>query len=297
MTTDIHVIENFLDQLLQTSDARKGGMTELEKLVIASIQQKTTYQQASNRHQYTESSFQNAASRLFKDLSSTLGVAVNKKNVLDVAEREIALQNTSTAKIVVEYIRANFLVNADRAQLVSISYQSSMSLDLTEYLVKYSPNFRATFCSRVKNNTSPLGLLLNLCHQLQIPLPAPANNLQNLLKTIQEKLAKHSTLIALELDQSAEARSHWGDFVDILVGLGMVGNSTCLLVVQKEPSKSAIDIKHSLDYQLKLAINNAMGIQKLQKQGFNKEKSTEPHLVSIDNNQQIICDLLQTYLK
>jgi hypothetical protein len=296
MLTDIREIESLLVKVLQDSRVRTGGMTELEKLVIASINQKLTYQQASVKYQYTESSFQNAASHLFKDLSIVWGTTVNRKNVLDLSEkaREAIIQNTNDGKFVFDRIQANFWVKLDRAQLVSVSYQASQALDLTEYLVKYSPNFRATFCSDVESSSSPLELLLHLCNDLQIPLPSPANDIQVLLKAVKLALQKRSTLLMLQFDQSNQVQAQWGDYVDILMGLGTIGNGTCLLVVQKEPSKPVIDLKQSLDYQVRLASNAAMGIQK---EGVSKNKMTEARLISINNNQQIICDLLQTYLR
>jgi hypothetical protein len=296
MPTDIYEIESFLVKLMQASQVRTGGMTELEKLVITTISQKLTYQQASIKYQYTESSFQNAASHLFRDLSAIWGTTVNRRNVLGLIEqaRVAALQTTNSGKFVFDRIQANFWVKLDRAQLVSVSYQASQQLDLTEYLIKYSPNFRATFCSNVESSSSPLELLLHLADDLQISLPSPANDMQILLKTIKLALQKRSTLLMLQFDQSNQVQAQWGDYVDILMELGTIGNGTCLLVVQREPSKPVTDMKQYLDYQVRLASNAAMGIQK---EGVSKNKMTEARLISINNNQQIICDLLQTYLK
>jgi hypothetical protein len=296
MPTDTHEIAEFLSRLLQENSIRKGDITALEKLVTVIISQKMTYQQASVKYQYTESSFQNAASRLFKDLSLIVKTPVNRKNIFDLIEREKELAlKTVNSKIVLEHISADFWVRSERAQLVSISYRANKSIDLTDYLVKYSPNFQTTFCADIKSNSSPLTTLLYLCDCLQITIPSFNNDIRILLGVIKRALQKRSILLVLRFDQTTEIIQQWGDYIDILVTLGNVGNGTCLLVLHKDLECNALGVKQSLYSQVSLAINEAIEIR--------KEKSTandtlsKPRLISIDDNQQIICNLMQTYLK
>jgi hypothetical protein len=297
MSTDTYDREDFLEQLLQGHAIRKGGLTAVEKLVIASISQKMTYQQASIKYQYTESSFQNAASRLFKDLSLIVGTSVNRQNILNLIDREqhAALKAADTCKLVIDRISADFWVRAERAQMISISYRANQILDLTEYLVKYSPSFKTTFCADVESDSSPLKTLLHLCDCLQIPTLSFSHDSQALLKSIKLTLQRRSVLLVLRFDQSKEIKSQWGDYIDILITLGNIGNGTCLLLLHKELEYSSLDTKKSLDYQVRLAINVATGIQKTESNGNNN--LSKPRLISINNNQQIICNLMQTYMK
>jgi hypothetical protein len=297
MPTDTHDIEQFLNKLLQNNSIRKGGISRVEKLVVESISAKMTYQQASIKHQYTESSFQNAASRLFKDLSLVVGIPVNRQNILNLIEKEkhTAHQKNNTEDTFIERINASFWVKSERAQFISISYQAARSLDLTEYLVKYSPNFKTTCCADVEHNVPALVTLLNLCNWLQIPIPSPSNDIQTLLRSIKLSLQKRSVLLVLRFDQSTEVRPQWGDYIDIITTLGNIGNGTCLLVLHKELECNIADTKKSLDYQVKLAFNNLAGIQKAEL--IDKDHSARPRLLSINNNKQIICTLMHTYMK
>jgi hypothetical protein len=296
MSTDTYDREDFLEQLLKSNSIRKGGLTTVERLVIASIAQKMTYQQASIKYQYTESSFQNAASRLFKDLSSIVGTSVSRQNVLSLIDKEqhLALNKANAGKLVFDRINADFWVRAERAQMISISYRANQIIDLTEYLVKYSSSFKATFCVDIDSDNTPLTTLLHLCDCLQIPTIPLGNNTQSLLQSIKLTMQKRSVLLVLRFDQTKEIRPQWGDYLDILITLGNIGNGTCLLVLHKELCNSS-DAKKSLDYQIRLAINVANGIQKSGSSCNNNLSKTR--LISINNNQQIICNLMQTYMK
>jgi hypothetical protein len=88
MSNDINQITAFANIFLQQSSLRKTGLTEAEKLVIDVISQGTTYKKAGIKYKYTESSLQNAASGLFKELSKVVGVTVNRRNFIDLLEKE-----------------------------------------------------------------------------------------------------------------------------------------------------------------------------------------------------------------
>jgi hypothetical protein len=297
MSTDTYDREDFLEKLLKGNSIRKGGLTAVERLVIISIAQKMTYQQAGIKYQYTESSFQNAASRLFKDLSSIVGTPVNRQNILSLIdkERHIALNRENAGKLVFDRINADFWVRAERAQLISVSYRANQVIDLTEYLVKYSSSFKATFCVDIDSDSTPSTTLLHLCDCLQIPTISLGNDPQSLLKSIKLTLQKRSVLLVLRFDRTGEIRQQWGDYLDILITLGNIGNGICLLVLHKELDGSSVDTRKSLDYQVRLAINVATGIQKMGASSNNNLSKTR--LISINNNQQIICNLMQAYMK
>jgi hypothetical protein len=95
MSYDPNEIIVFVTQLLRSSSGRKNLLTEMEKLVISSTIQGITYRQASIKYQYTESSFQNAASHLFREISDIIGIRVNRRNFTEIIGKEYLQSNNS----------------------------------------------------------------------------------------------------------------------------------------------------------------------------------------------------------
>jgi hypothetical protein len=296
MAPDPKPIEYFVRRLLQDG-LRKAGLTELEKLIIASIVQNITYAQASAEYKYTESSLQNAAARLFKDLTQVLGLGVNRRNFLEVIEqaRSDALDTEifESEKMVLNRIQAHIWVRSEKAQLVSISYQAPQVLDLTEYLLEYSQRFGATFCLDVEDNTLPLDLLWKLGHLLQVTSPNPCRDTyQVLLKSIGAALKKRSTLLVIRFDRLplGADRALQREYVKIFAALGMLENSCCWLMVDNDLANTEAERKRSLSYLLQGAIDDVM-----LKSG--RINGGGVRLISIENDQQVIDELLQAYLK
>jgi hypothetical protein len=286
MPTDTNEIAVIIQHLLKNLSARKSSLTGLEILVIDSIVKKETYRKASIRHQYTESSFQNAASKLFKELSLVIGKPVNRRNFVEVVKNEWATSQAPVVQdspMIFDRLQADFWVREDRAQLVSIGYESTQALDLTEYLVRYSPKFGATFCLEVGDQTSPLDLLGDLCRGLQITLPTPHDDEQVLLKMIGGVLKKRSTLLVIRFERSLLGmdQSLQGQYANILVEIGMLKNTSCLLVLE-----SKADLHHSLNYLLR---------SKIESIPMQSAKMAETRLVSINNDRSVIRTLLETY--
>jgi hypothetical protein len=290
MLTDPHEITVFVERLLKNVPLRKGGLTGVEKLVIGSILENTTYRQASIRYKYTESSFQNAASRLFKELSEVVGSPVNRRTFVGLIEKEwlAAKELASSGEIVFHRIQASLWIRAEKAQLVSIGYSANQVLDITNYLIQHSPQFEATFCLDVSSQNSTLELLWSLCTSLQISLPTPRNDQTALLKLVGNTLKQRSTLLVLRFDRLPEEADRFtrSSFAEILAAIGLIENSSCLLILDNEPTNDA-EMKHTLSYHLRLAVEKLLL----------KRKTLAPRLVLIENDVQIVCDILQTYLK
>jgi hypothetical protein len=283
-------ISLFVKQILKNSARGSATLTELETLVISTVIKKVTYRQASIQYQYTESSFQNAASHLFKELSLALGIRISRKNFAEVLEKEWLLaaevQNASTT--VFDRLQASLWIRAEKAKLVSISYHANHPLDITNYLIKYSPQFEVTYCLDVSSKNSPLELLWSLCNSLQLPLPMQKNDQPALLKSIGTALKQHRTLLVLRFDQlpTGGNRTIKGDYAVILVMLGLLENSSCLLTLDNDSMTNDAEIKRSLNHQLRLVVDQRAG----------KQKSLAPRLISIENDLQSVCDILKTYL-
>jgi hypothetical protein len=293
MTTNSTEIESFIKRLLRHSAIRKSGLTEVEQLVVASIVQETTYRQASIEYKYTESSFQNAASRLFKDLSLILGTPINRRNFLDLIKKEQfnGSKAGSEGEIAFDRLQANIWIRSNRAKLVSMSYKAQQILDLTEYLVQYSPQYEATFCLEVGDKSSPLEILWGLCHTLQIALPTPRNDVQALLRSIGLALKKRSTLLVMRFDKSplGVEKSLHGNYIDTLMTLGLLENTGCLLVLDSDSMENEAELKRSLSYQLRRAIESRAA-------SLGKGKA-KMRLIAIENDHQVICDILRIYLR
>jgi hypothetical protein len=289
MASDPKQIEYVVQQLLR-SGGRVAGLTELEKLVIVSIVQKITYRQAGTEYKYTESSFQNAASKLFKDLSSIVRILINRRNFLEVMEEQRS--KTSEPEVVFDCIQANLWVSSEKARLVSISYQAPQVLDLTEYLVVYSQRFGATFCLDVVDKSSPLDLLWRLFNLLQATLPSSRHDTQALLKSIGAALKKRSTLLVIRFDRLPVGfdRAVIREYVQIFAALGMLENSGCWLIVDNDSAITEAEIRRSMSYQLRGAIDEVV-----LKPG--RSKLPEVRLIAIENDPPVIYELLQTYLK
>jgi hypothetical protein len=290
MPTGSNEIVLFVKQLLRNNAGRNANLTELEMLVISIVIKKVTYRQASIQYQYTESSFQNAASHLFKELSLVLGTPVNRRNFAEVLEKEWLLTQEveNSSSIVFDRLQSSFWIRSEKAKLVSISYHANHLLDITSYLVSYSPQFEATYCLDLSSKDSPLGLLWSLCHSLQLPLPTPKNDLTALLKIVGLALKQHRTLFVLRFDQLAAEtnRDRPGESAEILATLGLMENSSCLLTLDNDPMSNDAEIKRSLNHQLRLAVDTRAG----------KQKILPPRLISIENDVKIVCDILKTYL-
>jgi hypothetical protein len=290
MPTASNEIALFVKQLLKNNSRGNATLTELEKLVIGVIIKRITYRQASIQYQYTESSFQNAASHLFKELSLVLGTPVNRRNFVEVLEKEWLLRQEveSSSSIVFDRLQSSFWIRSEKAKLVSISYHADHLLDIVSYLISYSPQFEATYCLDLSSKSSPLELLWCLCHSLQLPLPTPKNDLPALLKIIGLALKQHRTLIVLRFDQLAAEvhRDRPGDSAEILAALGLMDNSSCLLTLDNDPMSNDAEINRSLNHQLRVAVDMRAG----------KQKILAPRLISIENDVKIVCDILKTYL-
>jgi hypothetical protein len=286
--------------LLKNGSRGKYSLTELEVLVIDVIAKNNTYRQASTEHQYTESSFQNAASRLFSELSLVLGVPVNRRNFLDSLKKEqIEVQEvaTSSAAIIFDRLEANLWIRSEKAKLISISYHANVFLDLTSYLINYSPHFEVTYCLDVSNKSSSLELLWSLCNSLQLPLPTQKDDRSALLKSISLALKKHKVLLVLRFDRfddhgdgstmTLADRTLQAEYAEILATLGLRDSASCLWILDNEPLISGVESDRSLNYQLRSAAQ-------LQ---TNKHKVLPPRLISIENDVKIVCDILKTYLK
>jgi hypothetical protein len=288
MNNDFDQIERVVQSSLK-SGSRRRGLTEVEKLVIKSIVQSMTYQQASAKYLYTESSFQNAASRLFKDLSSVMGESINRRNFVDtIAKKQLVeLDGNPVEKMKFERIQANLWVQGNKAKIVSVSYSAPQFLDVTEYLIKYSQHFDATFCLDVNIQLPVLEMLWKLCDVLQVPLPAPRHDKELILQLIKTALQKKSTLLLLRFDRSVKSMdsSLCSEYTDVLIALGKIDRSGCLLVLENDLVGTTAEFKLALSHQLRSKIDACNKIT----QSF--------RLISINDDQQIICDLLETYLR
>jgi hypothetical protein len=302
MSNDINQAISFANTFLQQSSSRKTGLTEAEKLVINIISQGTTYKKAGIQYQYTESSLQNVASGLFKELSKVVGVTVNRRNFIELLEKErLAWQQAhATGEFVFDRLQATLWTQQDRASLVSISYNANQELDLTSYLLDYSPFFEATFCLEVSSNNSVLELLWSLCNRLQAPLPVPRNDQSALFKSIGLALKQRSTLLLLRFDREASPaspqenqsslvseRHNLSEYAEILAMLGLAASNSCILTLDNDSVGNEAELRQSLAYQLQLMVNKMVG----------KLKMEPPRLVLIENDVKIVCSILQTYLQ
>jgi hypothetical protein len=293
MSTDTYQIVAMTERLLQNGSARRRSLTDLEKLTIDSIIQNTSYRQASLQHQYTESSFQNAASRIFRELSETIGVQirVNRRNFVELLEQEYErIQATEDDReIVFDRLLASLWIGDGRAQMASISYQANRNLDLNNYLVKYSPKFEATFCLDVERDGCPTELLWNLCQSLQIDWSLTSQDPKTLLELIKVVLQKRRTLLVLRFDRSSwrTVQMERAEYTEILMALALIESGSCVLTIDRDSMASELEVKRSLAYQLRLGMErwnaqqNAGGLR----------------LVAIENDRQSICNILETYLK
>jgi hypothetical protein len=284
-------ISLFVKQVLKNNARGSTTLTELESLVISTVMKKVTYRQASIQYQYTESSFQNAASHLFKELSLALGTKISRRNFAEVLEKEwlLAEEIQSSSTVVFDRLQASLWIRAERAKLVSINYHANNSIDITNYLIQYSPQFEVTYCLDVSSKNSPLELLWCLCNSLQLPLPMQKNDQPALLKSIGLALKQRRTLLVLRFDQVLidGNRTIKGDYAEILVMLGLLENFSCLLTLDNDPMTNEAEIKRSLNHQLRLAVDLRAG----------KQKSLALRMISIENDVQSVCDILKTYLK
>ncbi len=290
MSNDANQVVAFAKKFFQNNSSRKSGLTEAEKLVVDVIAQSMTYRQASIKYQYTESSLQNAASGLFKELSKVVGVQVNRRNFVELLEKEqLALQAESiTGEIVFDRLQASLWIRSKSALLASISYGANQELDLTSYLVEYSPSFEATFCLDVSSSSSVLELLWNLCNLLQADFPVPRNDQAALLKSIGLALKQRSTLLVLRFDRSSASEKHGvQEYAEILTTLGLMDNDGCILTLDCDPVTNEVELRRSLAYQLQLMVNKMAG----------KLKMEAPRLILIENDVKIVCNILQTYLQ
>jgi hypothetical protein len=298
MANDPKPIQYIVQQLLQGS-LREGGLTELEKLVIVSIVQNITYGRASTEYTYTESSFQNAASKLFRDLSQAVGITISRRNFLDVMAKELQVNGTNgeiefsdVDQIVFDRLQASFWVKANRATLVSVEYQAQQDLEMTGYLIRHSPQFAATFCLDVGEPVAVIETLVSLCGMLQVNLPSSARrNVQMLLKGVGAALRARSTLLVMRFDRLRQPmdRSLRDEYVDAVLALATMDRSGCLMLVDK----AAMGLEAMLNKSLVGEINGRIDV-------LSKNRvlpGGDWRLMTIKDDRSVICDLLQTYLR
>jgi hypothetical protein len=298
MATDFDQVLTLAEQLLNDGGLRKGGLTEIERLTINCILANTSYRQASLDHQYTESSFQNAASRLFKDLSLTLNKKLNRRNFVEVmgAEHDRRRAAELNAEIVFEWLQAQLWLREKQAQIVSISYQANQVLDIADYLVIFSPQFAATLCLNASAQGSSLELLWSLCQSLQVTIPKAKEDVPSLLKLIGGALRRRKTLLVLRFDRLnlAGSKRLMMEYAQILIALGLMNHDSCLLILDSDPMTSEEERQRSLGYLLRQAIDgpDAPGESRV-----TKARRAALRLICLENDRQSICDVMQAYIR
>jgi DNA-binding CsgD family transcriptional regulator len=299
MSYDQNQIIAFTNTFLQQNSSRRTSLTEAQKIVIDTILQGMTYRQAGIEYQYTESSLQNAASGLFKELSKRLGVPVSRQNFIELLEKErLTAQEASSREFMFDQLQTSLWIRQDSAALISISYNATQKLDITSYLAKYSPYFKATFCLEVSSNSSGLDLLWNLCNKLQAALPLPKNDQAALLKSIELALKKHSTLLIFRFDREVSLSTahrvsvvsegpNLSKHAEVLTMLALMEHQSCLLILDNDWVSSDAELKRSLAYQLQLMVDRVVCKLKLE----------TPRLIWIENDSKTAHNVLQTYLQ
>jgi hypothetical protein len=294
------------EQLLNDGGLRRGGLTELERLTIGCILANTSYRQASLAHQYTESSFQNAASRLFKDLSLILSKKLIRRNFVEVMGEEYDRRRAAEleGEIVFDWLQAQLWLREKQAQIVSISYQANQVLDIADYLVIFSPQFAATLCLTVGGQGSSVELLWSLCQSLQVTIPKAKENVPSLLKLIGGALRRRKTLLVLRFDRLnlAGSKRLMMEYAQILVALGLMNHDSCLLILDADPMMSEEERQRSLGYLLRRAITYGTaelndGSESAGESRVTKARRSALRLICLENDRQSICDVMQAYIR
>jgi hypothetical protein len=297
------------EQLLSDGGLRRGGLTELEKLAIGCIFDKTSYRQAGLAHQYTESSFQNAASRLFKDLSLILAIdqKLSRRNFVEVmgAEYDRRCAAEREREIVFDRLQAQLWLREKQARLVSISYQANQVLDVADYLVIFSPQFAATFCLNGSEHGSAVELLWSLCQSLQLTIPKAKEDIPSLLKLIGGALRRQKTLLMLRFDGHRPVEDHrmnlagskrlMMEYAQILVALGMMNHDSCLLILDADPVANEEERQRSLGYLLRQAITDES--ESVAEGRMMKAGRGALRLICLENDQQGIVDVMKAYIR
>jgi hypothetical protein len=299
MAKDFDRVLTLAEQLLNDSGLGRGGLTELEKLTIKCIFANNSYRQASIDHQYTESSLQNAASRLFKDLSLPLGKKLNRRNFIEVmgAEDDRRRAAALDGKIVFDRLHAQLWLQDKRARIVSISYQANQVLDITDYLVIFSPQFAMTLCVNPSQKGSLLELLWSFCQSLQVAIPKTnGQHVPTFLKLIGGAMRRRKTLLVLRFDYLNFSGSQrlMMEYVQILVALGLMNHESCLLILDSDPMTSEEERQRSMGYLLRKAIDapDLVG----ESRGA-KARRAALRLICLENDRQVICDVMQAYIR
>jgi hypothetical protein len=294
MSVNQNEIITIVHSLLQGSEVKKRALTELEKLVVQNIASGTTYRRASIEHQYTESSFQNAASRLFKDLSPIVGIRINRRNFMELVTKEWFDRQPLVDESITTFdpVYANLWIWHDRAHLVSISHTKEQMLNITEHIFLYSQHFEAIFCVEVGEANTVLELLWKLCRKIQIILPKTKNDVSALLKAIGLVLKERSVLLVLRFDRNSNELVNnfsWREeCADVLVSMSTASKCSSVVTIDNNPVITDGDMTRSLSYRLNVAVNRLAA---------NTKSKEVPRLISIDNDGKTICDILTKYLR
>jgi hypothetical protein len=294
------------EKLLNDGGLRKGGLTELEKLTIGCILSGKSYRQASLAHRYTESSFQNAASRLFKDLSLTLNKKLSRRNFLEVMEEEFDRRRAAELKgeIVFEWLQAQLWLREKQAQLVSVSYRANQVLDISDYLVIFSPQFAMTLCVNASEQGSSVELLWNLCQSLQVTIPKTRGDVSGLLKLVGGALRRRKTLLVLRFDRLnlAISKRLMMEYVQVLIALAVMNHQSCLLILDADPVTNEEERQRSMGYLLRQAITYGTAELNDEPEPVGESRVTKARraalrLICLENDRQSICDVMQAYIR
>ncbi len=231
--------------LLRKHQMRKGGLTELEKLTLDSVAQGKTYRQASEQYAYTESSFQNAASRLFREISIATGQTVRRRNLVNTLEQqdlELRIQGGFRENTFKES-SSQFWLRNGRAAIITITYKADGILDINDYLTEFSQHFTAVHCLSIVAETNPLQFLWMLCNHLDIPLPKMHNNVSEIIKSIVAALKARKTLMIVRFDHPGgdpsssmgvsqqELRSNLKAYAAAITEIGIARTKSCFLIL------------------------------------------------------------------
>jgi hypothetical protein len=287
----------FLDSIrtiLGQHPNRTKHITPREVCVIEAVLDGQTYQRAGSTSGYSEGSLQNAAAKLFADLSLLLGgIKVSRRNFRVVMTKWIE-SNTGDGRTAL--VTANMWVLSDRIQLVAIDNElnAERTFSVPRLLDEYSGRFERTICCQVWQQDPLKDLMYGLMGSAgAVQARALEEGDPDVLRQIVESFRQHSSLVIVEYDATHANNMQFtaAGRLEALRSVVEHAHNSCLVLVDAPPY-----MKDSLEQMSRLVLRREAGDVMLgDLSGGGKAAATKPRLLSVMGYERRLFEVLNLY--
>jgi hypothetical protein len=205
-------IITFVDKVLK--EHRQAQLTPRESCILHALLEDRTYQQAGKDSGYSEGTLQNAASKLFRDLSIIFDRDINRRNCQVMIQSMMEVNNSSTrpSETFQAAINIDLWMLVNHCQLLTLrSSEAEQAKGLLQsFFYRYYTHFHRAIWIDINLFNSLPEVLAELITSLE-PIDLTLMTTEQMLKLLLERLREQRCLIALDCS-TCKPNCHQDDF-------------------------------------------------------------------------------------